>query len=258
MESGTALIPIGGDPTGMSFTYVATQLGYTGSANDSAAVLSYMRSLPADEIENFVANHSNSGSSPGLSFGPTPDEKSVFANYTERALAGHQAKIPAIIGTNAQDGVTLAPYNPNGTNLTIADAAYLRTFLCPATQTIHLRQETGRLTYSYRYAGNFSNISPKPWIGAYHSAELPLLFGTHPNYRGESTELEYQTSCAMQDAWVAFAKDPESGLEGENWDVYERLGSQEVREFGAGVAAQDVSVAPLESMCNGAVPAEAT
>ena len=255
MESGTALIPIGGDPTGKNFTYVATQLGYTGSANDSAAVLSYMRSLAASQIETFIANHSNTGASPTLSFGPTPDEISIFSNYTARALADHTAPIPAIIGTNAQDGVPFAPYNPSGPNLTLVEAAYLRTFLCPATETIRLRQMGGRKTYAYRYSGNFTNISPKPWMGAYHSAELPLLFGTHPDFRGESTELEYATSCAMQDAWVAFARDPENGLRGQGWDVYEKLGANEVREFGAGVAARDVSISGAEGKCNGAVPA---
>ena len=81
------------------------------------------------------------------------------------------------------------------------------------------------------------------------------MFGTHPEYRGESTELEEATSRAMQDAWVAFARDPEKGVEGQGWGVYEKLGAEQVREFGAGVAAQDVSVAELEGRCDGAVPA---
>ncbi|KXT00514.1 hypothetical protein AC578_4073 [Pseudocercospora eumusae] len=255
MESGTALLPIRGDSTGVNFTFVATQLGYMGSSSDSAAVLSYMRSLDASKIELFIANYSDSRSSPGLSFSPIPDGKSVFANYTSRALSGQQSKVPAIIGTNREDGIPFAPYNLNGPNLTLANTAYLKTFFCPATETIRLRQETGRLTYSYRYSGNFSNISPKPWMGAYHSSELPLLFGTHADYRGPSSELEYQTSQAMQDAWVAFAKDPVNGLKQLDWMAYEKLGLKEVREFGAGVAAQDIDLASFEAECDGAVPA---
>lgn len=157
---------------------------------------------------------------------------------------------PAIIGTNLDDGVAFAPYNPNGPNQTLAHAALLDTFLCPATTTIHNRQLTGRQTYSYRYAGNFTNISPRPWMGAYHSSELPLLFGTHPTYRGPSTKLEYATSHAMQDAWVAFASDPVSGLESVGWQVYEKLGAKEIREFGDGVAAKDVSLAAVEAQCS--------
>jgi carboxylesterase type B len=67
------------------------------------------------------------------------------------------------------------------------------------------------------YAGNFSNISPLPWLGAYHGSELPLLFGTHGNYRGSSTEYEIAVSKAMQDAWRAFANNPEHGLAGQLW-----------------------------------------
>lgn len=91
-------------------------------------------------------------------------------------------------------------------------------------------------------------------MGAWHSAELPLIFGTHPNNRGNSTELEYQTSHAMQDAWVAFANDPVNGLASVGWKPYEELGSATVREFGAGVAVQDIDVKATEAMCDGAVP----
>ncbi|EME40266.1 hypothetical protein DOTSEDRAFT_179278 [Dothistroma septosporum NZE10] len=257
MESGTAFLTLLGDPTGTNFTYVATQLGYTGSATDSRSILSYMRSLPAYRIETFVANYSDSGASPSLNFRPIPDNRSVFANYTERALVGHLAHIPAIIGTNAQDGVPFAPYSLKGPSTSFVDTLTLLGFICPATKEIQLRQEAGRLTYSYRYAGNFTNISPRPWQGAYHSSELPLLFGTHPNYRGKSTELEYETSWAMQDAWVAFAKDPKHGLKSQGWEPYDKLGSKKVREFGAGVAAKDVSVAAFEKKCIGAVSASA-
>lgn len=83
-----------------------------------------------------------------------------------------------------------------------------------------------------------------------------MLMGTHPDSRGPSTPAEYATSHAMQDAWVAFANDPCNGLESQDWPVYAQLGSNEVREFGAGtVAAQETSLAKLEAMCNGAKPA---
>jgi cholinesterase len=64
-----------------------------------------------------------------------------------------------------------------------------------------------------------------------------MLMGTHPNFRGNSTPFEYATSHAMQDAWVAFAKDGTQGLESTGWSE------------------QDISLAGLEGKCNGAVPA---
>lgn len=57
----------------------------------------------------------------------------------------------------------------------------------------------------------------------------------------------------MQDAWAAFARDPTGGLECEDWQVYAKLGSGSVREFGGGVAARDTSIAATEAMCNGVV-----
>ncbi|CAK3971141.1 related to triacylglycerol lipase V precursor [Lecanosticta acicola] len=253
MDSGTALLPTSVNLTGESFAYVASQVGCGGLANDPVTQLACMRKVTASTIENFVANHSDSGASPSLSFQPTVDGKVIFANYTDRALAGKQAKIPAIIGTNLDDGVAFAPYNPDGPNQTVAHQALLNTFFCPATETVRLRQQTGRQTYSYRYSGNFTNISPRSWMGAYHSSELPLIFGTHLDYRVHSSALEYETSRAMQDAWVAFASDPIRGLESQDWPVYEQLGLQEVREFRAGIPAGDISVANVEAQCNGAV-----
>lgn len=79
------------------------------------------------------------------------------------------------------------------------------------------RDEFGYTTYRYLYAGNFSNISPLPWVGATHSgmnplslsfdlmttlthfiAELPILFGTHYEYRENSTDFEWEVADSMQ------------------------------------------------------------
>ncbi|KAK4987195.1 hypothetical protein LTR50_004796 [Elasticomyces elasticus] len=274
MDSGTVFLPIRSMDTAHSnFSFVADHVGCGGLSSDGAAELACMKAVPATTLETFVANYQDSGALPRISFLPIADNKVVFANYTERALAGLQAKLvsptwslltqngttknnsqPAIVGTNAQDGVPFAPYNPAGPDPLIAQAALLNVFFCPATETIRVRQETGLTTYRYLYSGNFSNVSPRPWMGAYHSAELPLIMGTHPDFRGPSSELEYATSEAMQDAWVAFARDPVGGLAGQGWMPY-TLGANDVREFGAGVAARDASVAANEAMCNGAAAA---
>lgn len=82
-----------------------------------------------------------------------------------------------------------------------------------------------------------------------------MLFGTHPNFRGESTELEYATSHAMQDAWTAFARDGTHGLESTGWSEYDSVGEGAVRDFGDDVPAKDISLSGLEGKCNGAVPA---
>ncbi|QKX54627.1 uncharacterized protein TRUGW13939_01715, partial [Talaromyces rugulosus] len=63
-----------------------------------------------------------------------------------------------------------------------------------------------RTSYQYFYTGNFSNISPLPWMSAYHSSELPLLFGTHYEFRGNSTPFQWQLSYIFEDLWLSFAR----------------------------------------------------
>jgi hypothetical protein len=76
---------------------------------------------------------------------------------------------PAIIGTNTRDGYT-AQYNPvNGTNATIGNQAFMTTFFCPTQSTIKDRIGAGIETFQYSYNGNFTNVSPRWWMGAYHS-----------------------------------------------------------------------------------------
>lgn len=160
---------------------------------------------------------------------------------------------PAIVGTNALDGLIFADFkagDPNGPNATAGLEWDLVLFSCPATSTVRFRQQTGLTTFRYVYYGNFTNVSPAQWMGPYHGAELPILMGTHSNFRGNSTPEEYATSYAFQGAYVAFARDPESGLEGQDWKPYATLGSEEVRGFGRDeVPAEDVSIASTEALC---------
>lgn len=161
---------------------------------------------------------------------------------------------PAIMGGNAQDGVPFAPYNASGVNSTVALYENLLNFFCPQTQTIKNRQRAGLPTYRYYYSGNFSNISPRSWEGAYHCAELPMIMGTFNNYRGAGSDLEDATSIAMQDAYLAFATHGIKGLSRENWQPYLELGQPTVRAFGDGTSAKNVNLTYLEGLCDGYEP----
>lgn len=65
----------------------------------------------------------------------------------------------------------------------------------------------------------------RPWVGSFHFAEIPLVTGTHPNYRGDSTAFEYKLGETMQDLWLAFAKDPSGGLSSKGWPELTTNGS---------------------------------
>lgn len=105
-------------------------------------------------------------------------------------------------------------------------------------------------TFRYEYFGNFTNVSPKPWMGAYHSGELPMLFGTHGDFRGDSTQLERDTSAAMQDAWLALVRDGAAGVEALGWPAFAGVdGGDVVQQFGNGVASKSGDAKGWEARC---------
>ncbi|KAH8794856.1 Alpha/Beta hydrolase protein [Hyaloscypha finlandica] len=144
-------------------------------------------------------------------FTPFPDNKTTFSNTTDRAVKGFVAKIPAILGSNANEGAGFVRYTANGPGAAVLFSATESIIACPVSKEIRTRNLVGLPTYRYQYAGNFSNISPVDWMGAYHSSELPLLFGTYYEFRSPSTSFEYNVSHAMEALWLSFASNPNGG-----------------------------------------------
>ncbi|KAK8076502.1 carboxylesterase [Apiospora phragmitis] len=258
MDSGSEFYPAPvlyattSDVTHSNFTFVASKFGCGGL--NPAAELACMRKADAFAIENFLEVYQDSFTQPLIAFAPTVDGKTFFADYNARALAGKIAKIPTLIGSNAQDGSAFMPFSINGVNATVADAVTFNYFFCPAYKSAADRLAAGIPVYRYLYSGNFTNISPKPWLGAYHESELPLLMGTHPLFRGNSTEFEYQTSDLMQDSWLTFvatAGDAAAMSSKVGWPEWTNADSGLVRSFAPapGVTASSLSLHDLEKLC---------
>ncbi|KAH6985195.1 acetylcholinesterase [Ilyonectria destructans] len=165
---------------------------------------------------------------------PVADNVTAFSDYESRAAKGKVSNKAAIIGTNeGEDSPPIINY-----------------FFCPGWESAKARIVNKAPVFRYEYHGAFTNIAPDG-SGAHHSAELPLLFGTHNLYRGNSTELEWETSAAMQDAWLAFAKGDARGLQdGVGWPVNVNPDDSNVRHFGDEVAVRDGDNKDLESMCS--------
>ncbi|KAJ6496176.1 carboxylesterase, type B [Mycena sanguinolenta] len=217
MNSGTALFPLAGTTTNdtaqVNFAEVGAQLG----CSPGGSQLDCMRGLAAQDIENLLAANTSIPN-----FLPVPDEHIVFSDYKSRyAISGAVARIPAVIGTTQHEFNALVPDIPGSPfNQTEVDASTNKTFLCTAAQTSQLRQAHGLTTYRFRYDGNFSNISPPEFSGAYHTSELPLIFGTAGDFYGKSTPYEDLVSVRMQSLWVTFATNPETGLALAGWNSY--------------------------------------
>lgn len=162
-----------------------------------------MRNISATKITSSLGRSS---------FLPFIDDKIAFSNYTDRLVKGKLSRRPAIYGSNSNEGAFMVgPNNP------AAAQQITYSFACPVPYLTPLRERLNLTTYRYQYSGNFSNVSPVPGLGAYHTSELPLFFGTSGLYVGADSPFETAASEKMQDLYLSFAKDPHHGPEKEGW-----------------------------------------
>ncbi|GAB7352165.1 hypothetical protein MBLNU459_g2648t1 [Dothideomycetes sp. NU459] len=249
MDSGSAFLAqatSSKDTSHSNFTFVAANVGCGGL--NASAELTCMRAVPVSTIINFMGHYQDNSSlanptQPAISFTTVPDETVVFSSYAARYALGALSTRPAIFSTCANEGVALTAFPPNQT---VAHALTEQAFVCPAASSALLRAALNRTTYAYQFAGNFSNLAPVPWAGAYHASDLPLLFGTHGDFRGASSALEAATSRAMQDRLLAFMRDPRAVA---GWPSHQNGG---FLRFGAdGQAVQNVTAVEVEGVCTG-------
>ena len=211
---GTAL----DDPSGSNFSYVATKLGCNSSSPDEE--LACMQNLDGTAIINLYDTYNstlNGGKS--LSFTPAPDNYTSFSNNTDREVRGLFAKLPTILSQVNNEGASLVAYNPSGPNQTAVDALTLSLSTCPDARGAAARAKYNVPVWRTHYFGEWRNLNPLSWLGAYHSSDIPMIFGTS-DLRGPDIDLEKATSNYYQSAWAAFARDPEHGLDAFGWPTY--------------------------------------
>jgi carboxylesterase type B len=131
------------------------------------------------------------------------------------------------------------------------------------TNVDRLRYNISALTFRYFNTANFSNISPRPWEGAYHTSELPLIFGTYSLYTsGNDTTrppaeaaFEAAVSSHWQDLYLAFIRDPVNGLPAMGWPAFQpKGGNKTVMMFGGNgseVVSELISNEYLTAPCMG-------
>jgi carboxylesterase type B len=249
------------DYTGSNFTSVARGVGCDFPSN-ATAELECMQGKDYNEIINFMGSYQDRTAAedlPAISFNPIADEKIVFANNMIRYKQGFVSQVPMIYSSAANEGGSLSPYNTSdplaGHNQSAANAVTER-ILCGAANSTLLRHEAGLTTYRYQYAGNWTNQDPLPWMGAFHSSDLVMLFGTYNDGVAESTQpLEAQTSEMMEDMVLAFMRDPYEGPGALGWlpfDPQGESGGTGLVRFGAyGKAVANVTGDEVEAVCFG-------
>ncbi|KAI0005743.1 alpha/beta-hydrolase [Xylariaceae sp. FL0662B] len=209
----------GDDALQTNFTYVAKELGCD-FPDDPETEVECMQQLPVSLISNFIGRYGDDKKEPALFFRPTVDEKVIFKNYTERAQKGLISKLPALISDTANEQSSLIAYPVDnlaaGPNKTDVDKGTLDAFICPAFNSSKARAENNLTTYRYQYTGNYTNLTPFWWMGAYHGADLPMIFGSY-NLNGGATDFQKRVAETMQDYVFAFLADPEHGLKTLGW-----------------------------------------
>lgn len=237
MESGTALFPanrtLSSDTAQVNFAGVAAQLGCAPGAGQ----VDCLRGVAWQDIEALLAANASIPL-----FQPIPDDHVIFSDYKARYAGGQFARIPALIGTNEHELNALEPESPK------QDEAANEGFLCPAAETSQLREAHGLTTYRYRYDGNFTDISPPAFTGAYHASELPLIFGTAGKFHGPATSYENVVGATLQDLWLDFARDPQNGLRSVSWESFGA--GKAVLLGGEDAALKVIDIQELDGVCS--------
>ncbi|KAJ7139650.1 Alpha/Beta hydrolase protein [Mycena epipterygia] len=191
-----------------------------------AARLACLKKVPAATIRSFT-NGPTSGA-----FEPLVDDITVFSDPLERIRTGLTARVPFIIGNMQNDGSVFAvgltnlsafllatfdglvlpaevrPLYPGlNDSLIISEIIKDAEFLCPAQLWSAATVGAGiRSVYRYTYGAVFADLQLFPGAGAWHSSELPEIFGTFN--RSTATAPEATLSNTMQTLVANFVKNP--------------------------------------------------
>ncbi|KAF2667130.1 alpha/beta-hydrolase [Microthyrium microscopicum] len=208
-----------------------------------------MRGKSAVDIEKIIGSMSAGmglGASP---FGPVSDGKTVFADVADRGAKGNFIKVPLVIGnTDHEAGLTdafmaaagvkapagAAPKSGPGSNLPPGVAEMLPKDLtprqiadsmssCASAKASEYRVKAGVPAWRFRYMGVWDNTNVGPDAGAYHSSDVPFVFGTTElrSDKIKDSPEEAKAVKATMTAWATFAKDPVNGLVGLGWPKYD-------------------------------------
>lgn len=220
-QSGVAMS--GAAPSISNFLYVAQQVG-CGNATNEDAELACMQRADAKAIIA-VYNEYNSSQNGGLSlsFSTVADNQTRFSNYTDLQARGLFARRPIVYAQVNNEGNSLVDYNEAGINRTAADIFTANFATCPGDAAAAAKSAFNIPVWRTRYFGVWPNLNPLPWLGSYHSSDIPMVFGTS-DLLGPDTTAEDAVSRLMQGAWAAFARDPEKGLTNYGWPVYSAEG----------------------------------
>ncbi|KAJ5731951.1 alpha/beta-hydrolase [Penicillium malachiteum] len=227
------------------FHIVAQGLGCD-YGDDYEAELDCMRQISWVQIEEYINRYNGT---PSIAFTDyLPDETYIFNNEDARYALGKVARGPSIRSDTSRE---FPSSNTTEVNIEEGESD------CLALKDSILRQSLGLETHRYYWAGNFSNISPVPYLGAFHWTDLFMIFGTYMLDIGEISQLEIDTSETMQDVFLSFLKNSSSLSTTEHWPAFNASAPHggSILEFGNGTTRRLVTGDWIDAGCyNSSVP----
>ncbi|CAG8935874.1 unnamed protein product [Penicillium salamii] len=228
-HSGTSLsfVPDTAEESASYFFRASDILGCGDTNDDHEQVVQCVRQKPYREVVKASAKVP-AAASPALPqsvFHPTVDGITVFGDYAERSAAGKFAPVPYLITSNNYEAgyYRLSAYNAN---ISLSDEAWHNfndaAFTCPSGASARYRFANNVPVWQSHYFGDWDNLRLYPASGAYHGADLPMVFGTAEQVSGlPNSDREDELSQYISSAWVAFATDPTDGLTQFGWPKYD-------------------------------------
>ncbi|KAL1796004.1 hypothetical protein ACET3X_006228 [Alternaria dauci] len=210
--------------------------------NFGCADVDCLRKVPAVDIKAYIESKS-------LSFPPVNNDGTSTPDVRLSISTGKFANVPTMLGSNLNearvflevvgltDGTTavsslfdrynitskavrdsiIASYAAQGITDLYEVADRLVTdlvFTCTTGRLANYLAISGRTTYRYLFTPAFPSVALFPNPGAYHTIEIPEVFGMYPlsNQFGTATQQQIQLSAFMQKTWANFAKNPAGGV----------------------------------------------
>ncbi|ESZ93847.1 hypothetical protein SBOR_5788 [Sclerotinia borealis F-4128] len=180
IDSGSAYLLGSTDVLQTNFTALAGMVGCKDLKAE--AEIGCMRNISASVIENALSSYANSGVTPKLAFTPFPDNVTAFSNGADRAARGLVAKLPAIIGSNTNEGAGFVPFSENGPGAAILNATTQSIIACPVA-----REVSNSTPYEYEVADTMQAL----WLSfANDAGKAPTVDGmTWPVYEVETKSM---------------------------------------------------------------------
>jgi para-nitrobenzyl esterase len=230
--------PASAESIGIAF---AKSVGIEG---DDAAALAALRKLPAEKVIDGLNLATMGQANQTYAGGPMLDGRIVVETVEDAYRAGHNMKVPLIIGANSLDigfsfaktmdevmapfgasrDKALAAYDPDKTGNVRAvgyQVAMDRFMVEPARFAARTFADQGQPAYLYRFSYVAESMR-KTWPGAPHATEIPYVFDTvAAKYGKDLTANDEAAAQAANAYWANFAKtgDPNGpGL--PKWPAY--------------------------------------